>query len=162
MHLIGGPGTVAVLANEPPGLPRLFWTGPDGPGLDAAAVATARGHGGAPLPDNTADRGGVALLPEVATLWFGRPGLAGHRVDAGRAGRDWATAFVSTTVDRQADGVVVDAVDERAGLALRTELRTAPGPAAGTRSQTPDPVCTLWTISRSCSRSPTPSPRCWT
>jgi len=133
MHLIGGPGTVAVLANEPAGLPRLFWTGPDGPGLDAAAIAAARGHGAAPLPDNTADRGGVALLPEVATLWFGRPGLAGHRVDAGRAGRDWATAFVSTTVDGQADGVVVDAVDERAGLALRTELRTAPGGAVRAR-----------------------------
>jgi alpha-galactosidase len=136
----GAPGrTGAVLLPDLTGLPRLAWTGPLTPGLDAAQIAAAREQG-TRAPDT---QGGqaltVSLLPEVSQLWFGRPGLAGHRLPdhaAGqpvRAGLDWATAFVASDLSAGTQSVRVDAHDHRAGLALRTEIEAVPGGALRTR-----------------------------
>ena len=58
---------------------------------------------------------GAPLLLEHSRGSYLRPGLRGHRAD----GRDWSPAF------RPVDGS--NAVDEAAGLALRTELEQLPG-----------------------------------
>jgi len=67
-----GGRTVAVVSQDDTGLPRLLWTGPDVPGLDARGVAAARDHSGGSRPSDGDDPCSVALLPEVARLWFGR------------------------------------------------------------------------------------------
>ena len=130
----GAAATVAVLAADPDGLPGLLWTGPATPGLDADQVAAARGHGASPPTGTAADRFGLALLPEVARLWMGRPGLAGYRIGGGgAAGRDWATAFVTTSFTGDATGVIVEATDPRAGLALRSQIEAGRGGVLRTR-----------------------------
>ncbi|MDG6101900.1 alpha-galactosidase [Dactylosporangium aurantiacum] len=127
-------GTVAVLVPDPTGLPRLVWTGPARPGLDPAQVAAVRGGG--PRPDDDGgDRTGAALLPEASRLWLGRPGLAGYRHggEPAATGRDWATAFVTTDLTGDERAVRIEAVDERAGLHLLTEIEACPGGVLQTR-----------------------------
>jgi alpha-galactosidase len=120
------------------GLPRLAWTGPTVAGLDPAQIAAAREHGSAaPGSNQGGERLTVPVLPEVSQLWFGRPGLAGHRLATAPgtppAGRDWATAFRTTAWTPGVGGLVVEAVDARAGLHLRTEIEVCPGGALRTR-----------------------------
>jgi alpha-galactosidase len=98
------------------------------PGLDPAQIVAAREYGTQSQGNQGGERLTTSLLPEVAQLWFGRPGLAGHR-----AGEDWATAFVTTALSADGTGVRVEAADERAGLALRTEIQPCPGGALRTR-----------------------------
>jgi alpha-galactosidase len=129
--------TVAVVSEDEMGLPRLLWTGPDAPGLNASGVAVARDHSGESGYDDGNDPGSVALLPEVARLWFGRPGLGGYRIGDGAArpavGQDWATAFVTETCTGDGSGLLVEAADQRSGLRLRTEIQACPGGALRTR-----------------------------
>jgi len=106
MILLGSGGTCAVLDGA-----RLAWTGPATPGLDPAQVASVRA--------------GVPLVPVVAEMWFGRPGLEGHRA----GGRDWAPVFATVAVSGDASAVTVEAADERSGLRLRTEVEACPGGA---------------------------------
>jgi len=65
------------------------------------------------------------MLPEVAHFWFGRPGLSGHRSD--REPGAWSTWFVPTALAADQRGATIDAVDEQAGLALRTEVEAVDG-----------------------------------
>ncbi len=157
------PGTAVAITPDSIGLPRLAWTGPAGPGLDAAQLVAAREHGTTAPGNQGGERLTVPLLPEVSQLWFGRPGLAGHRLRSAAAspapaqcaasdsaasdsaasddgatgtpvaGRDWATAFATTLWSAQPDALTVEAVDSRAGLHLRTEIETCPGGALRTR-----------------------------
>ncbi len=135
--LVGAdPGTAAVLVPDPAGLPRLAWTGPAAAGLDAAQVAAVREQGTARPGTPGSEALTVALLPEVSRLWYGRPGLSGHRLAPQQptpAGHDWATAFVTTALTADATGVRLEATDKRAGLALHTEIQTVPGGALRTR-----------------------------
>ncbi|MFC6090325.1 alpha-galactosidase [Saccharothrix lopnurensis] len=68
--------------------------------------------------DGTVD---VAVLPEQSAGWLGTPGIVGNR-----AGRDFSTAFRVVSVDGRADGPVVRAVDEAAGLALALVVELTP------------------------------------
>jgi alpha-galactosidase len=83
---------------------------------------------------------GEPLLLEHSRNYFGRPGLRGHRLSesqpvcsADMAGRDWSTAFSATSVRSDDDSLTIEAVDDVAGLALRTEVESLPGGALRAR-----------------------------
>ena len=67
---------------------------------------------------------GTPLLIEQWRGSFARPGLRGHRPD----GSGWSTRFVPRSVEAD-ESLVIDAVDDAAGLALRTEVETMTGGA---------------------------------
>jgi alpha-galactosidase len=120
--------TGLILFPRPGSLPAV-WVGPvPAAGLDpadAAALLVA-----APP---------CALLPEHGLGWFGRPGLSGHRLDAGHrpvAGRDWSPVFrptKPTTSESAGRRAEVCAEDVTAGLRLVTEAETVPGGAIRVR-----------------------------
>lgn len=78
-------------------------------------------------------RPGVPLLAEHSRGFYGRPGLRGHRLHGADTGRDWSTAFAPTSVQVDADLLVIEAVDDDAGLGLRTEVAALPGGALRAR-----------------------------
>ncbi len=127
--LIGRRGTCLVLAPVAGRSAQLCWFGPGQPGLDATEIATAVGVGGPPRSVHEAAGHPVPLVPGAWDTWAGRPGLAGHRLeDPEHAGRDWAPALATTAITAtQEGGVVVEAADRAAALALRTELEPVPG-----------------------------------
>ena len=63
----------------------------------------------------------VALLPEHAAGWNGRPGLTGSR-----SGQDWSPRFTLTGLDATADGVIATGADDVAGLTVRIEIELLP------------------------------------
>src|SRR6202012_6097098 len=80
------------------------------------------------------------LLPEHGEGWFGRPGLAGHRLGSGAgltegpaAGRDWSPLFRPDSVTVEDDRARIDATDPDAGLGLVTEVEAVPGGAVRAR-----------------------------
>jgi alpha-galactosidase len=84
------------------------------------------------------------LLPQHGEGWFGRPGLAGHRLGttdtpaAGQspvpaAGRDWSPLFRTARVERDASRARIEAEDTEAGLGLVTEAEAVPGGAIRVR-----------------------------
>ena len=77
------------------------------PALDRPAVAGALGSV-AP----------ISIVPLHAEGFVGRPGLAGRR----GGGRDWAPRFVPAAHRLDGGTLVVDALDDVAGLALTTEI----------------------------------------
>ena len=115
-------GTGLILLPRPGTLPAV-WAGPvPAAGLepgDAAALLAAAG----PCP----------LLPESGAGWFGRPGLAGHRLDTGggypAAGRDWSPRFRPDGIEHDQHRARVEAADTVAGLRLVTEIEAVPGGA---------------------------------
>jgi alpha-galactosidase len=76
-----------------------------------------------------AGRRGCSLLIEQARGSFDRPGLRGHRLDGGA----WSPAFVRTGLTVTDERLVVEAEDEVAGLALRTEIEALAGGAIRAR-----------------------------
>jgi alpha-galactosidase len=112
-------------------LPELVHWGGAVPGLTASeADQLVAATKPLPGPNDVDEPARVALLPEHATGWTGRPGLQGSR-----AGAAWSTRFVTTSVTLDGTpvegyasagpgAVVVEAVDEEAalGLTLRIEL----------------------------------------
>ena len=56
-------------------------------------------------PCGTSEMVNVSILPEVAPLFFGRPGLAGYRLGP-PIGAGWATAFVTTSGPSQSSQAV--------------------------------------------------------
>jgi alpha-galactosidase len=110
--------TCLTLAPTADGLPLVGWLG-------TAAAA------GAGLP------AGTALLVEHSTNRFTRPGLRGYRIvaepDGLRAGRDWSTAFRTTSIESEPTFLCIDAEDSNAGLQLRTEIEALPGGALRAR-----------------------------
>jgi alpha-galactosidase len=136
----GGTRTGLVLVPRGDFLPYVAWAGSVaevGPGADGLGepdeiAAVSRTPGPAGTPSSL-----VALLPEHSHGWFGRPGLAGHRLGAGDggppAGRDWSPQFRAVTVTQTPGGVVVDGSDDTAGLRLRTDVECLPGGALRAR-----------------------------
>ena len=84
-----------------------------GGSTDAAALTTHRG---------------TPLLIEHWRNSYARPGLRGHRT----GGSAWSTRFVTRSVEA-ADALVIDAADDAAGLALRTEIEAMVGGALRAR-----------------------------
>ena len=129
-----GEQTALVLVPGGHGLPAVGWTGPATTGLDAADIARVVDSGDILGSNQGGGPRSVAVLPEVATLWFGRPGLAGHRLGSKpAAGRDWATAFQAAAVSVSDTELVIEAADARAGLGLRTEIQAVAGGALRVR-----------------------------
>jgi alpha-galactosidase len=118
-------GTGLILFPRPGSLPAV-WAGPvPAGGLEPADVAAL-----------LAAAGPCALLPEHGLGWFGRPGLSGHRLDAGdrpAAGRDWSPVFRPTGFEHDGRRAVVFAEDPAAGLRLVTEAEAVPGGAIRVR-----------------------------
>jgi alpha-galactosidase len=103
--------TRLVLSTDDGGLPVVRWLGRVG---DASA------------DEITAAAGpwlGCPLLVEHYRGAFTRPGLRGHRLSGG----GWSTAFRTTDVVVDADRLSIDAVDDGAGLTLRTVVAALPG-----------------------------------
>jgi alpha-galactosidase len=129
-------GTTVILSRDPRGLPLVAWVGVLGAGADPVDVATAIGAAVAPTSSQALMSRAVPLLPQVSQSWLGRPGLVGHRLGADVvAGRDWSTALRELTVDATEHAVVIEASDEGAQLALRTELQALPGGGLRMRHQ---------------------------
>jgi alpha-galactosidase len=101
------------------------WAGPVRPGFEPGDVG----------PLIAAARPGQ-LLPEHGEGWFGRPGLAGHRLRTGgepAAGRDWSPLFLPVGVRQQGGQARIEAEDTEAGLGLVTEVEAVPGGAIRAR-----------------------------
>src|SRR6516225_8560701 len=113
-------GTGLIVFPRPDALPSA-WAGPvPAAGLDPDDIAAL-----------LASVQLCALLPQHAEGWFGRPGLSGHRLDAGAgdpaAGRDWSPLFRPVRSEHDGRRARVEATDKAAGLALVTEIEAVPG-----------------------------------
>ena len=91
------------------------------PALAAHEAVTAAGHRGSPL------------LIEHSRGSYARPGLRGYRLADGATGRDWSPAFRPVGQTRDGTKLVLEAVDDTAGLQLRTELESLAGGAVRAR-----------------------------
>ena len=121
------PGTALILFPRAGALPAV-WVGPvPAAGIDpddaAALLAAVRP---------------CTLLPEHGEGWFGRPGLAGHRLafapgDPVAAGRDWSPLFRPVRSEHNGTRAVIEAEDTAAGLQLVTEVEAVPGGAIRAR-----------------------------
>ncbi|MEV0157131.1 alpha-galactosidase [Micromonospora sp. NPDC050686] len=104
-------------------LPRVLHWGralPHATEADLAALALASVP--ATVPNSLDTPAPVGMVPELATGWFGLPGLLGHR-----DGRDWSPLFATERVDvrhRGAQGgeALVRAADVECGLAMDLHL----------------------------------------
>jgi alpha-galactosidase len=119
-----GTGSALILFPRTDALPAA-WVGPAATAPDpreaAALLAAVR-----PCP----------LLPEHGEGWFGRPGLAGHRLGSeaeAAAGRDWSPLFRPSSAALEDDRARIDAADTDAGLGLVTEVEAVPGGAVRVR-----------------------------
>ncbi len=108
---------------QPGRLPIVRWAGAAGPELDPGVGLVAL----------LGERRGTPTLVEHAHGSFERPGLRGHRLAEPRGGardvggRAWTTSFTPVRTEDSGSTFVVEARDERAGLALRTEIESLPG-----------------------------------
>jgi len=114
-HAAVTPHTGLELDTSGEGLPLVLWTG---------HVTGPPAPSGLPVTDHGP---GMPLLGEHAHGLFTRPHLRGHRLRDGGAGGSWTTRFVTRGLDATDDRLVLDAVDEAAGLALTLELEALPG-----------------------------------
>jgi alpha-galactosidase len=120
----GGAGTGLILFPRADALPGA-WAGPVTPDLDPGDVA----------PLLAAIRP-CPLLPEHGEGWFGRPGLAGHRLGSAgdpAAGRDWSPLFRPGRIEHDGSRARIEARDIEAGLGLVTEIEAVPGGAIRAR-----------------------------
>ncbi|WP_149549214.1 alpha-galactosidase [Streptomyces marokkonensis] len=124
LHLRAG-GTSLVLDCTGPRLPRILHWGadlggpeadtPDDDGVLTSLARASLTELGTSVPDVPVP---VSVLPEQSAGWLGTPGLSGHR-----EGADFSSAFaVREVLFPGPRSLVVEAEDERAGLALRWEL----------------------------------------
>ncbi len=120
IHHLRGGGASLLLDARSPGPARVVHWGRDlGDDVDVAAVLVATAG---PLPRAVLDVPvPLSLVPEGSAGFRGRPGLTGSR-----AGADFSPAFVVAGVSASEASVDVEAVDEVAGLALRSELALEP------------------------------------
>jgi alpha-galactosidase len=149
VHVIGD--RTRLIVEELPGqLPALAWLGAGGDALTTATAEDLAALTGPPppLPNPFATQGrAVPLLGEGSRGWIGRRALRGHRiVDGGGPGRDWSSAFLPTSVTRDARGVVVEATDAAAGLDLRTEIEAVPGGGVAMRHTVRNTAAGLYVV----------------
>jgi alpha-galactosidase len=125
IHLRAGGVSLVLDAGGGAGEPLpvvLHWGADLGATLDGDALAEALvppvAHS---APDRPVRR---RLLPMPVDGWRLRPGLSGARPD----GSDWSARFLVRSIEASDDqaGVVVEAADPEAGLALTTTLRLHP------------------------------------
>ena len=120
------PGTGLILFPRDGALPAA-WVGPVPAGGFEPADAAALLRAARPC----------ALLPEPGAGWFGRPGLAGHRLNSTggdpAAGRDWSPLFRPGPAEHTGRRARVEAEDATAGLRLVTEVEAVPGGAIRAR-----------------------------
>ena len=108
--------TADVVLDVDSGAPIIvYWGAPLGD-VDLASVAAAFER---PIMQGSQDRiAPIAILPELASGFAGRPGLLGHR----QGGRDWAPRFTTVITDRRDGGVSVVSEDPVAGLQMLTTV----------------------------------------
>jgi alpha-galactosidase len=124
LHLRAGGVSLVLDARAGSGAPLpvvLHW-GPDLGAVDDEALADALVPAAAQSAVDRPVR--RRLLPMPADGWRLRPGLSGARPDGG----GWSPRFLVRSVELAEGGgcAVVEAGDDEAGLALRTELRLHP------------------------------------
>lgn len=143
-------GTGLILFPRAGALPAA-WAGPvPAGGLepgDAAALLQAVRPG--PMP------------PQHGEGWFGRPGLAGYRLDAGghpAAGRDWSPLFRPVRSGPEERRALDEAEDAVAGLRLVTEAEAVPGGAIRVRHTVTNTGCGWPCCGRPCCGRPLRGP----
>ncbi len=122
-------GVTVLIDATGPGLPVIAHWGPELPGLDAGqAAALIRASEPVAGTNNLDPRPRVAVLPEHASGWTGRPGLSGSA-----AGLGWSPSFRLPYAQQPRDFVsggpgmlTVEAVDDSGRLALRLDLELLP------------------------------------
>jgi alpha-galactosidase len=120
--------TSMVLVEDRAGTPRLAWVGPAAPGLDADDIAAAKDEGTSPAGSHSGAARSVPLLPEIAGLWFGRPGLSGYRLrQDGPIGHDWAPRLRVVHTDLTGAAARISLADPDCGLAVRTDIEAVSG-----------------------------------
>ncbi|GAA2016657.1 alpha-galactosidase [Pseudokineococcus marinus] len=129
-------GTSVVLSSQDGRLPSVLHWGPD---LGAATEEDLRVLRAASVPqvvNNDVDvHLPVGLLPEMATGWRGRPGLAGHRDGAGWTPSARLTAWhVEEGPGGEGGRLVAEGEDADAGVAVRLELELLPSGLLRTRA----------------------------
>ncbi|GIG67396.1 alpha-galactosidase [Phytomonospora endophytica] len=102
-----------VIDTTGPGLPRvLHWGG---------RVTSA------PTVEESRDALGAVLLPAQCDGWMGRPGVSGHRDGGGPHLRLTVAAPPAVHIDPAGGGsITVDAMDDLAGIDVRSELHLSP------------------------------------
>jgi alpha-galactosidase len=115
----GGAGLVLDAAG--PGLPRVLHWGADLGPLDAAAAGALAAAIAQDWP--ALDR---SLIPSPGAGWFGRPALSGHRDGTWRPLRFAVTGLEVRREPAGGGGLLVQAADAEAGLALESELDLTP------------------------------------
>lgn len=110
-------GHVEVHLDVETGVPTIVhWGSPLGDIDDATMRAASERPLASGMLDTVAP---VSIVPEEGSGYYGRPGLAGHRLD----GRAWSPRFTPSDVIHIGDNAVtVVAVDRVAGLELRTTI----------------------------------------
>lgn len=106
-----------VVVDVSTGAPTIvYWGEPLGEHADVDAIARALSR---PLVHGSLDVvAPITVVPEHGSGFAGRPGLSGRR----GGGRSWAPRFTTQTHSHIEHTVVVDAIDEAAGLALTTNI----------------------------------------
>ncbi|WP_041298392.1 alpha-galactosidase [Ilumatobacter coccineus] len=106
-----------VVVDVSTGAPNIVhWGAPLGDHADADAIARALDR---PVVHGSLDTvAPITVVPEHGSGFPGRPGLNGRR----GGGRSWAPRFVTQTHSHIGNTVIVDAIDEVAGLALTTNI----------------------------------------
>ncbi len=117
---VHGAGPVDVVVDVSTGAPTIvYWGRSLGDVADLGTITTALDR---PVVHGAADVvAPVSVVPEHGSGFVGRPGLVGRR----GGGRAWSPRFATVGHDVADDTLVVDAVDENAGLGLRTTIRLA-------------------------------------
>lgn len=110
-------GRVDVIVDVSTGAPTvLYWGQSLGDQLDVDTIANALDR---PLVHGTFDAvAPISIVPEHGSGFVGRPGLSGRR----GGGRAWAPRFTTTMHALVGQTLVVDAVDEVAGLAMNSTI----------------------------------------
>jgi alpha-galactosidase len=126
-------GVTVLVDASGPGLPVIAYWGPELPLLDAEqATALIRAAEPVAGSNNLSPPPRVAILPEHATGWVGRPGLSGSAAGAG-----WSPSFQIKTLEGYGDQardfvsggagtLVARAADDSGRLALRLDLQLLP------------------------------------
>ncbi len=106
-----------VVVDVSTGAPTIVhWGAPLGESADLSSIVSALDR---PKVGGTFDAiAPVSVVPEHGSGFTGRPGLLGRR----GGGADWSPRFVTVGHELADGGLAVDAVDETAGLALRTTI----------------------------------------
>ena len=121
-------GTCLVLRPVPDRLAQVSWVGPAAAGVDADDVAGAVGLGQPRTRCTRRPAGQSRSSRRCGTCGKDAPVLSGIALRTpNTAGHDWSPAFRTSAINHRDGGVVVEAVDPAAELALTTEIAAVSG-----------------------------------